>query len=83
MRLIGRNSLNNFVLILIIIAHSSSLLRISSVLMSPYNGGMERVFTGSIVFVDVCGNGQEYGEWGGDLEFCMRVVWDYAAAQYF
>ena len=32
-------------------------------------------------FANVCGNGQEAGEWGGYPEFCMRMVRDYDAAQ--
>ena len=47
MRLIGGNSLNNFLLILASIAHISSLLRISYVLMSPYQCGTEKLSSGS------------------------------------
>ena len=47
MRLIGGNSLKTLLLILLSIAHSSSLLWISYVLMSPYRGGTDRVVIGS------------------------------------
>ena len=30
---------------------------------------------------DIYGNGKEYGEWGGDTEFCIQAVGDYDAAQ--
>ena len=30
---------------------------------------------------NVCGNGQEYIEWGGDPKLCMRVVRYYDADQ--
>ena len=32
-------------------------------------------------FADVCGNGQEAGERGGDSQCCIRTVGDYDAAQ--
>ena len=32
-------------------------------------------------FYDICGNGQEDGEWGEDTELCMRAVGNYDAAQ--
>ena len=48
MRLIGGNVLKTLVLILMSIAHSSSTLRISYVLMIPYRGGKYRVVIGSI-----------------------------------
>ena len=48
MRLIGGNLLNTLLIILMSIAHRFSLLRISSVMMSPYHGGIDRVVIGSI-----------------------------------
>ena len=48
MRLVGGNLLKTLLLILMIIAYSYSLLRISYVPMSPYRGGMDRVVIGSI-----------------------------------
>ena len=33
-------------------------------------------------FASICGNVQEAGEWGGDTEFCIRMVRYYDAAQY-
>ena len=48
MRLIGGNLLKTLLLILIGISNSSSLLSISSVMMSPYQGGMDRVVIGYI-----------------------------------
>ena len=48
MRLIGGNSFKTLLLILMSIVHSYSLLRIFSVLMSPYYGGTDRVIIGSI-----------------------------------
>ena len=64
MRLIGGNSLNNLLLVLIIVTHSSSLLRISYVLMIPYCGGTDR--EKNLGLPNVCGNGQEAREWVGD-----------------
>ena len=65
MSLIGGNLLNTLLLILMIITHSSSLLQISYVLMSPYRGDMERVVIfDQFVFADVCGNRQEARKWG-------------------
>ena len=43
MRLISGNSLNTLLLILMSIAYSYSLLRISYVIMSPYRGGIYRL----------------------------------------
>ena len=48
MRLIGGNSLKTSLLILMSIAYSPSILRISYVLMSPYRGGTYRVVIESI-----------------------------------
>ena len=48
MRFIGGNSLKTSLLILISIAHSPSILRISYVLMSPDRGGRYRVVIESI-----------------------------------
>ena len=48
MEIIGGNSLKNLLLILISIAHSSSILWILSMLMITYRGGMDRVAIGSI-----------------------------------
>ena len=48
MRLIGGNSLNTLLLILMSITHSSSVICISSVLMSPYLCGTYMVVIGSI-----------------------------------
>ena len=81
MRLIVGNPLNTSLLILMIIAHIYSLLRISYVLMSLYRGGTDRVVMDQFGFVNVCGNGQEAGEWGGDTEFFMRTVRYYDADQ--
>ena len=50
MIIIGGKLLKTFLLILMSIAHSSSLLLISYVLMSAYRGGMDRVVIGSIWF---------------------------------
>ena len=54
MIIIGGKLLKTFLLILMSIAHSSSLLHISYVLMSTYRGGMDRVVIGSIWFFPMC-----------------------------
>ena len=51
MRLIGGNSLKTSLIILMSIAHSSSILQISYVLMSSYRSGTDRVVIGSIWFL--------------------------------
>ena len=48
MRIISGNSLKTLLLILMIILYSSSLIRILSVLIIPYQGGTDRVVIGSI-----------------------------------
>ena len=48
MRLIGRNSLKTWLLISMSITNSPYLLQISYVLMSPYQGGTDKVAIGSI-----------------------------------
>ena len=47
--IIDGNPLKNLLLILMSIAHSSSLLQISYLLMTSYKGGMYRVVIGSIL----------------------------------
>ena len=48
MRLMGGNLLKTLLLILVSIVRKYSFLLISSVMMSPYLGGMDRVVIGSI-----------------------------------
>ena len=67
-RLIGVNLLKTLLLILMSIANSSSLFRISYVLMIPYHYGTDRVFIGYIlVFQCMC-------QWTGSRRMDRRSI---------